>query len=336
MIPRSKTAFVTGGTGFLGYELIQQLLAQGHRVLALSRNGLLPGDLPKTHLEIVRGDLDDSRVLEETMRGVSVVYHVAANVQMWTKKWAESEHVNVVGTRNVVQAARAAGVDRFVFTSTGSTIGKPYPPTKEIVSVDENSEYNFAQFKMVYPHTKWLAEQEVLRGVTEGLHAVITHPTAIFGPGDWKANVLPLFLATRTLAGLAVPNGIRTTCDVRDVATAHIVAAEKAPAGRRYILGGEAISVHDLFSRIAQVAGGKAPRVTLPDWAILNVARLMEARASLSGNPPKVSREMALQATFRVRLSSQRAAQELGYASRPLDASIRDMATFYREQGWLK
>ena len=335
MIPRSKTAFVTGGTGFLGYELIRQLLEGGHRVVALSRNGTLPGNLPKENVEIAVGDLDDAGALAQAMRGTSVVYHVAANVQMWTKKWDESERANVMGTRNMVQAARKAGVDRFIFTSSGSTIGKPFPPTEEVVTVDEDSAYNFAALRMVYPHTKWLAEQEVLRGASEGLHAIITHPVAIFGPGDWKANVLPLFLATRTLTGLAAPNGIRTTCDVRDVATAHIVAAEKAPSGRRYILGGEYLTVRDLFTRIAHVMDGKPPRFTLPNWAILGAARLMEAGASVTGRPPKVSYEMAFQSTLRARLSSQRAADELGYASRPLDQSIADMARFYREQGWV-
>jgi dihydroflavonol-4-reductase len=335
MISRDKTAFVTGGTGFLGYELIGQLLEAGHRVLALSRNGSLPGDLPKENLEIVRGDLDDAEALAEAMRGSSVVYHVAANVQMWTKRWEESERANVVGTRNMVQAARKAGVDRFIFTSTGSTIGKPYPPTNEVVTVNEDSAYNFAMLRMVYPHTKWLAEQEVLRGASEGLHVVITHPTAVFGPGDWKANVLPLFLATRTLAGMAVPKGMRTTCDVRDVARAHIVAAAKAPPGRRYILGGEALPVRDLFARIALAMDGKPPRFTLPDWAVLGMARMMELGAGLSGRPPKLTYEMALQSTFQARLSSQKAADELGYASRPLDESIADMVRFYRERGWV-
>lgn len=335
MVSRRKTAFVTGGTGFLGYELIRQLLEREHRVLALSRNGSLPGNLPRENLEIVRGDLDDVGLLEKALRDVGVVYHVAANVQMWAKKWAESERANVDGTRNMVQAALKANVERFIFTSTGSTIGKPYPPTNEIVTVDENSTYNFAPLKMVYPHTKWLAEQEVLRGKAEGLHTVITHPTAVFGPGDWKANVLPLFLATRTLAGMAVPNGIRTTCDVRDVATAHIVAAEKAPPGSRYILGGEILSVYELFTRVARAANGKPPRITLPDWAILGLSRLMESGASLTGRPPKLSYEMALQSTFRARLSSAKAAEELDYASRPLDESLRDMVQFYREQGWM-
>jgi len=335
MIPRDKTAFVTGGTGFLGYELIRQLLETGHRVLALSRNGTLPGDLPRENLEIVRGDLDDEKGLQEATRGVRVVYHVAANVQMWRKKWAESENANVVGTRHLVRAAKKAGVNRFVFTSSGSTIGKPYPPTREIVTLTEDSEYNLARFNMVYPHTKWLGEQEVLREANAEFQAVILHPTAVFGPGDWKANVLPLFLATRTPAGMAVPDGIRTTCDVRDVATAHISAAEKAPAGGRYILGGEAIPVRELFTRIAKVMDGKPPRFILPNWAMLGLARTMETVAEYSGRPPKVSYEMAVQSIFRVRLSSERALRELGYASRPLDQSIADMATFYREQGWI-
>jgi len=88
----------------------------------------------------------------------------------------------------MVKAALSANVGRFVFTSTGSTIGRPYPPTKEIVTVDETSEYNLGALRMVYPHTKWLAEKEVERGIEEGLDAVITHPTAVFGPGDWKGN----------------------------------------------------------------------------------------------------------------------------------------------------
>jgi len=335
MIPRQKTAFLSGATGFLGYEIARQLLATGHRVLALCRSADLPGDLRSSTLEIVRGDLSDRKILAEAMRGVSVVYHVAADVRMWRAKWAEIERTNVNGTRNMLEAAKSAGVDRFVFTSTGSTIGKPFPPTKEVVTVDETSAYNFADFKMVYPHTKWLAEQEVKRYVSAGLDAVITHPVAIFGPGDWKKNVLPLFLATRTATGLFATNGFRTTCDVRDVAAAHIAAAARGRAGEHYILGGEALSVRDLFSRIAKVTGGRAPIGVLPDAAILGVSRIMEAVAAVTGKPPKLSHEMALQGTLRARLSSEKAAHELGYTSRPLDASLTDAANFYRTQGWL-
>jgi len=336
-ISRGKTAFVTGGTGFLGWEIIRQLLESGHRVLALSRSGSLPGELPaKENLEIVRGDLGDSALLGDAMRGASAVYHVAADVRMWTAEWAEIEKTNVAGTRNMVDAALRAKVERFVFTSTGSTIGKPYPATKEVVTLDETSEYNFAALRMVYPHTKWLAEQEVLRGAREGLFSVITHPVAVFGPGDWKKNVLPLFQATKKLVGsIAVPNGIRTTCDVRDVATAHLAAAERGTSGRHYILGGEILSVGELFARVAAATGGRAPRFTLPNWAVMGMSALMEGAARLSGKPPLLSREMALQSTLRAGMSSARAEQELGYRSRPLEESLADQVRFYRERGWL-
>jgi dihydroflavonol-4-reductase len=334
-IPRGKTAFVTGATGFLGYEIARQLLDSGHHVLALSRSGDLPGDLPRKTLEIVRGDLDDTDLLAEAMRGAAVVYHVAADVRMWRARWAEIERTNVGGTRNMVEAAKRAGVDRFVFTSTGSTIGKPFPPTEQVVTVDETSTYNFAALEMVYPHTKWLAEQEVERAVAEGLDAVITHPVAVFGPGDWKKNVLPLFLATRTATGFFAPNGFRTTCDVRDVATAHLAAAERGAKGRHYILGGEALSVRDLLARIAAAAGGRAPRATLPDSAILGLSRVMEGVARVTGRPPKLTHEMALQSTMRAKMSSDRAARELGYACRPLDESLADAVRFYREQRWM-
>ncbi|MRG94083.1 NAD-dependent epimerase/dehydratase family protein [Polyangium spumosum] len=334
-IPRSKTAFVTGGTGFLGWEITRRLLETGHHVIALSRSGELPGELPRAELEIVRGDLDDVATLREAMRGASVVYHVAADVRMWRAKWAEIARTNVTGTRNMVQAARDARVDRFVFTSTGSTIGKPYPPTEEVVTVDETSAYNFAPLQMVYPHTKWLAEQEVERAAKEGLFAVITHPVAVFGPGDWKANVLPLFLSTRKGTTIAVPNGIRTTCDVRDVATAHLAAAERGGSGRHYILGGESLSVRALLTRIAAAAGGRAPRFTLPDRAVMGLSFLMERAARISGRPPLLSHEISLQSTLRVRMSSARAEKELGYTSRPLDVSLGDAARFYRERGWL-
>lgn len=335
MVKSLDTAFVTGSTGFLGWEITRQLLESGRRVIALSRSGALPGDLPSERLEIVRGDLDDVATLREAMRGVDVVYHVAADVRMWRERWAEIEKTNVTGTKNMLDAAQAAGVSKFVFTSTGSTIGKPFPKGDEVVTVDETSAYNFEALRMVYPHTKWLAEKEVERAVAGGLDAVILHPTAIFGPGDWKGNVLALFRATRTTAGLFASRGMRTTCDVRDVAAAHLAAAERGTRGGRYILGGEVLSVRDLFCRVAAVTGGKPPRATLPNWAVLGLSRGMEAAAKITGRPPLVSYEMALQGTFRVAMSSERAARELGYASRPLDVSLADAAAFYRERGFL-
>jgi dihydroflavonol-4-reductase len=331
-----RVAFVTGATGFLGCAIARALADEGASVRALTRGGDLPDELLARGVEPVRGDLDDPAKLEAAMRGADAVFHVAASVEMWRKRWAEIQRVNVDGTRHMARAALRAGVPRFVFTSSGSTIGKPWDRRgRDVVTLDEASAYNLAPLRMVYPHTKWLAEEEVRKAAADGLWAVITHPCAIFGPGDHKLNVLPLFRAPRTGAGLAAPGGHRTTCDVRDVAAAHLAAAARGRAGERYILGGEPLSVADLFRRIAAHAGGRGPIVTLPDAVVRAAGAALEALADRTGKPPALTWEMAVQSTFRVRLSSEKAARELGYASRPLDESLRDAVAWYRARGAL-
>ncbi|MCC6526427.1 MAG: NAD-dependent epimerase/dehydratase family protein [Polyangiaceae bacterium] len=334
---RIRKAFVTGATGFLGYEIARQLAAAGVEVRAATRGGALPGELGALGVRTVRASLDDPAALAEAMRGVDTVLHVAADVGMWRRRRAESVRVNVDGTRHVAEAALAAGVERAVFTSSGSTIGKPLdlPRRGDVPTVDESSAYNLAALDMVYPHTKWLGEEEVWKAVRAGLGAVVTHPCAIFGPSDWKHNLLPLFRAPRTLLGLAVPEGYRTTCDVRDVAAAHLRAAERGRPGERYILGGECVSVRELFGRIAAATGGRAPRFTLPAGLVVALGTALERLADATGKPPLLSREMAIQSTLRVRLSSAKAERELGYHSRPLEASLRDAVAWYRAQGLL-
>ncbi len=331
-----RTAFVTGATGFLGCEIARQLVERGFGVTALTRSGKLPGGLEALGVKPLCGDLDDSQTLAAALEDVDAVFHVAANVGMWRGRWAESFRANVIGTRTMVDAALAGRVGVFVFTSSAATIGKPPEAQRGVeVVVDESSDYNLESLQMVYPHTKWLSEQEVLRGASHGLATVTTHPAAVFGPGDWKHNLLPLFRAAKRGTTLAVPRGIRTTCDVRDVARAHIDLAERGRHGEHYILGGEAVSVRELMTRIARVVGGRRPLFTIPDSAILRVGSLMDAVAAVTGRPPLLSREMAIQSTFAARLSSEKAAREVGYASRPLDTSLRDAAAWYRDQGLL-
>jgi dihydroflavonol-4-reductase len=229
-----------------------------------------------------------------------------------------------------------AGVERLVFTSSASTIGKPLGATDgEPVTIDERDAYNLAPAGMVYPHTKWLAEQEVLRAAARGLDAVITHPTAVFGPWDWKQNVLRLFRAARSPASLVVPGGWRTVCDVRDVADGHIAAALRGRRGERYALGGEAMTVRELFALIARAAGGRAPAITLPAGLVKAIGRAGDAIGALRGREPALSEEMAIQATFCVKVSSAKAERELGYRSRPAAASIGDAAAWYRAEGLL-
>jgi dihydroflavonol-4-reductase len=317
--------------------MAHQLLHSDIAVTALSRSGRLPGDLQARGVEVVRGGLDDTKLLASAMAGRDVVFHVAADVNMWRRRWTASVATNVLGTRNMVDAARQANIGRFVFTSTAATIGKPLSvdDDQRPTVVDEGHRYNLHDLEMVYPHTKWLAEQEVEQGVQQGLDAVTTHPTAVFGPGDWKHNTLPLFTAPRRGMALAVPGGYRTICDVRDVARGHLLAATKAPRGEHYILGGEWMSVADLFALIADEAGGHRPRLELHDRLVRGLGRLMDAVADITDKPPLLSWEMALQSTLRVGMSSAKAEEELGYSCRPARRSIHDGAEWFRSRGKL-
>lgn len=331
---------VTGASGLLGYAIVQALRARGARVRVLLRDGTLPGDATDAQgVEIVRGDLGDHAALARSVDGARFVFHVAADVRMYRTNWAESLRTNVAGTRNVVAACRRARTERLVFTSSAATLGRPLDHVRgEPLTIDESCDYApMAHAAMVYPHTKWLAEQEVLRGHDAGVGAVILHPTAIFGPGDWKQNLLPLFLATRGLTGFAVPAGWRTVCDVRDVADAHLAAALLPLGGgvERFALGGESMSVRELFATIAAVSGGRAPRLELPAKVVRALGRTLEAIAAARGRAPLLSEEMALQSTLRVRVSSAKAERELGYRARPARVSISDSAAWYRERGLL-
>jgi dihydroflavonol-4-reductase len=331
---RGSVVFVTGATGMLGYAMARALAERGATVRALCRGDGLPGELPTLGVEAVRGDLLDMEALRRGIRGARFVLHAAADVRMWRGAWADALRTNVDGTRAIAEVSREASVERLVLTSSGSTLGKPLDATEgEPVTIDEETRYNLAPLGMVYPHTKWLAEQEVLRAVDRGLDAVITHPTAIFGPWDLKRNLLPLFKATRSILGVAVPNGFRTVCDVRDVADGHLAAALRGRRGERYALAGDAMSVRDLFAEVARAASGDAPLFEIPAGLMVAIGRASEALGIWRKRAPVLSEEMALQSTLRVRVSSAKAERELGYRCRPARESIEDAAAWYREQG---
>jgi dihydroflavonol-4-reductase len=333
---RGARVLITGATGFLGSAMAEQLCDRGAVVRALVRGDELAPNLRGRDVQAVKGSLLDAATLDRALDGVTYVFHVAADVRMYRAAWDEAFRSNVTATKLLAERSAAAKVRRLVYTSSGSTLGKPHdafdgPPRP----VDERSEYNFDGLGWVYPPTKFQGERAVLEACASGLDAVITHPTAIFGPGDWKQNLLPLYRAPKQLLGRFATNGTRSVCDVRDVAEGHLRAAVLGVAGERYALAGEVLSVRELMGEIAAAVGGRGPRWVLPAPAVLGLARVIEAVAVLRGRPPLLSREMAMQSCFRVAISSAKAERALGYRSRPARESIADGAAFYRAQGWL-
>jgi dihydroflavonol-4-reductase len=333
---RGCRVFITGATGFLGYAIARALCLQGAEVHALCRGSALPGELGAMGARIIHGDLHDERALDRGLDGADYVFHVAADLRASRSAWADVLRTNVEGTRVLVARARLAGVRRLVFTSSGSTLGKPLDATRgPIQTIDETSAYNFGALGWVYPHTKWLAEEVVLQAVHDGLDAVITHPTAIFGPWDWKHNLLPLFRAPRQAMGFFTTDGARSICDVRDVADGHVAAALRGRPGERYALAGEGLTVRELLTRIAREVDGHPPRITVPAGMMRALGRTLDALGTVRGKPALLSEEIAMQSCLRVVVSSEKAERELGYRSRPADESLRDAAAWYRSAGLL-
>ncbi|HMB23457.1 MAG TPA: NAD-dependent epimerase/dehydratase family protein, partial [Anaerolineales bacterium] len=321
-----KTAFVTGGTGFIGSRLIALLVERGVRVRALARSQAGLEKVKALGAEPVQGDVIDPASLKDAMCGCDVVFHVASMYEVGLRYKAQMEKVNVDGVRNVIEAAWKAGVPKIVFTSTigvfGDTRGK---------LVDEIYEYK-GQFSTVYERTKWTAHyQVVLPLIKQGAPVVIVMPSATFGPDDHSTvnDLMKLHMRGR----LPILPGKETTFShvyVDDVAEGHILAAEKGRIGEAYLLTGTVLSFSEFVKLWAKVSGRPAPvlevssallRIWWPLFTLLE--RIFPMPALLSGEAVRV-----LGATWIA--SSEKAQRELGYCPRPVEEGLK--LTF----DWLK
>ena len=230
--------FVTGASGFIGANLVHELLACKHQVKALVRPGSDLRGLRGAEFERVEGDLSDATKLEAAMRGCGWCFHVAASYHLWLRDYRPMYEANVQGTRNVINAAAAAGCARIVYTSTVGCIGLPRPVQGRLMPTDEATPVSEAQMKNHYKRSKWQAEQVATQMARGGMPVIIVNPSAPVGPRDVKptptGQVIVDFLNGRMPAYL--DTGLNWV-HVRDVAAGHILAAEKGRLGERYILG---------------------------------------------------------------------------------------------------
>lgn len=318
-------ALVTGASGMLGARLARLLLARGAHVRVSYRpgdrlDGLADLDVEHRPVELPGGD-----GLEAAMEGVEVAFHVAALVSFDLRRYAEQMRVNVEGTRRVLEAARTAGVRRFVLTSTVNTLGVPPPGTLG----DERTPFDWAPYRLGYMDSKKAAEDLVLQAAREGFPAVCVLPGTMFGPGDINENAASYIrLVDRSPVVLALPGGT-TVCHVDDVAEGHLLAADGGRIGERYVLGGEPMSYRDLFRRIARALGRSARVVTLPP-ALLRGLGVLADRGRAIHLPLPFSRGLARAAASRLYYASDKAERELGWRSRPAEAAILDAVTWYQ------
>jgi dihydroflavonol-4-reductase len=327
------TTLVTGATGFLGGHVARQLVARGEKnVRVLVRPASDQRALAGLAVERVTGDLRDSASLDRALAGVDHLYHVAADYRLWARDPREIYESNVTGTRNLMAAARRAGVARIVYTSTVATIAVP----KGSSLPDERTEARVTDMVGAYKKSKFLAEQEVLAAAREGLPVVIVNPTTPIGPGDWKptptGKIVVDFLNGRMPA--YVDTGLNFVA-VEDAAAGHLLAAEHGQVGERYLLGGENLSLRALLDGLAQVSGRPAPRFRVPIAVAFAAAYADSVIARLSGRDPQIPIDGVRIARHSMFVDCGKAGRELGFAPEPVVAAMGRAVRWYEDNGYV-
>lgn len=325
------TTLVTGATGFVGSAVARALLARGHQVRLLARPSSDRRNLAGLDAEIVTGDLTDPASLTRAAAGCRYVVHVAADYRFWVPDPEAMLRANVEGTRSIMRAAQAAGAERIVHCSSVAALGLNPDGTP----ADETTPVDPAILITTYKRSKYLAEQAVLGLVRdENLPAVVVNPAAPVGPRDIKPT--PTGKMIRDAANGRIPAYVETGLNVvhvDDVAEGHALALERGRIGERYILGGENLALKDLLALVADVAGGRAPRLRLREAWVWPVALAMEGLARITGIPPMVTRDHLRMARKKMFFSSAKAIAELGYQPRPVRQAIEDAVAWFRANG---
>jgi dihydroflavonol-4-reductase len=273
MAEGSGKVLVTGGAGFVGSYLVEQLVADNHTVRVLEKPGVATSHLPIDKIEIVVGDLRDERAVEEAAVGCDLVLHLAANPHLWSRDPREFEQVNHQGTRRVLAAARNVGARRVVHVSTESILS----PVGYTDIITEKTGATLDDMIGPYCRSKWLAEQAVREAIKVGDPVVVVRPSILVGPGDRHlgppSRMICDFCNGRIKAFI---DGNLNLIDVRDVAAGIWAAAQRGEVGRCYLLVYENWSILGLLRYLSELVGRPPPRWRVPYPLALLFAHLEE------------------------------------------------------------
>lgn len=320
-------AFITGGTGFLGLNLIEQLLSKSWEVIALHRPTSKLKHLRKKDIQLVQGSITEPNSLINVIpEKVDAVFHVAGNTNMWSRNNHIQTRDNVEGTRNMVGAAVKRQAKRFIHTSSISAFGHHQQ------RINEETQSNAAHSPLNYHRTKYLAEMEVRKGIEKGLDAVMINPANIIGPFDYN-NWSHLFILIDRQKLPGVPAATQTFCHVGEVAKAHIAAFYRGRKGENYILGGVEANFLTLAQEIGDLLGKQVPKRTTPGWILKLLGRVSLLGSYITGKEPDITPERAILVTNQMLCNSQKAEKELGYRSVPLKSMLNDCYQWMLSEG---
>jgi dihydroflavonol-4-reductase len=324
---------VTGGTGFVGANLVRELLAEGASVRVLARPGGDRRALDGLGVEIVEGDLGDPASLRRAVARAAVVFHAAADYRLWAPNPQSLYRTNVDGTRAILHAALDAGVKRIVYTSTVGALGLPGDGTPGT----EDTPVSLADMVGPYKRSKFLAEQVALELARVGAPVVIVHPSAPVGPWDVKptptGQMVVDFLEGRMFASL--DTGLNVV-HVRDVARGHLLAAERGRPGEKYILGHANLALGEIFRLLAALTGRRPPRLTIPYALAWLAAAGMEGAARVTRTRPRVPLTAVRMARKRMYFSPTKAVRELGLPQTDVREALREAVQWFERHGYVQ
>jgi dihydroflavonol-4-reductase len=332
--------FVTGASGFIGANLVHELVARGHQVKALLRPESDVRGLDGAKFQRVMGDILDRALLQREIEGCDWCFHVAASYQLWMRNYAPMYETNVEGTRNVLEAAGKVGCSKIVYTSTVGCIGLPkkvngkYTPSTERETATED------QMTNDYKRSKFRAEDVAVDLVRKkGLPIIIVNPTAPVGPRDVKptptGQVIVDFLNRRLPAYL--DTGLNWV-HVRDVAVGHILAAEKGRFGERYILGNAEgnWTMREMLLALEEITKIAAPGKKIPYWLAYRAAEINEMISFFTGKPPRAPLAGVRMAKYKMWFNPEKAIRELGLPQTPPKQALADAVGWFRANDYVK
>jgi dihydroflavonol-4-reductase len=322
---------VTGASGHIGANLVRSLIQEKRQVRALVHQNT--EGIEGLDIEKVRGELEDINFLCKAFSGVEVVYHLAAFASSSVNDWKKAEAVNVVGTRNVVEACLQCDVSRLIhFSSVQALVQKPLNiPIDETRSLAEQEDHLPAE------RSKALAEREVRQGIERGLDAIILNPTGVLGPFDYHRSYFGEFILAIFRGQFpALIEGGFDWVDARDVVSAAIRAENLAPVGAKYLISGNWVSLRDLARQCEKITGSPAPRLVIPEWVARSGAPVARAFSQISRNQTSYAGFlMRAFASYNHQVSHERATRELNYKPRPLHETLADTFNWFQKTGIL-
>jgi dihydroflavonol-4-reductase len=325
------TTLVTGAAGFLGSHVARQLVARGENVRVLLRPSSQNRAIADLPLEYVTGDLRDTNSLDRALKGIHRVFHAAADYRLWAQHSQDIYDSNVGGTKNILAAAKRAGVEQFIYTSTVATIAVDRP-----AQPNESTDAKLEEMIGHYKRSKWMAEREALKAAKEGLPVIVAMPTTPVGPWDWKPT--PTGKLIVDFLNGKMPGYVDTGLNfvgVEECAAGHLLVAEKGKVGERYLLGGENLTLKQVLDTLAKITGLPSPSLKISYNVALGVAYASTIFSRLVGKEPGIPVEGVKIAQHKMFVDCARSQSELGFKPGPVAAALERAVRWYEANGYV-